>query len=195
MVSQVAAEDNDKYQTLEGREGISWGARKANAKFVKHPLASHYDAAFQAHLECFDYTVNDDEVKLGAPENRTSHQHRSKVHKLECGHHVLGDVPELCGENCHKANNINTPLYCLLCFRDAETKELKRFPTCWHELLLPKHYSPGKELDHWKQFEVVMRPGQPVYLYKDGTLVVPNHMTAVMVIAAMEKIYENKVKY
>jgi hypothetical protein len=63
------------------------------------------------------------------------------------------------------------------------------------ELLLSKHHSPEKELDHWKQFEVVMRPGQPVYLYKDGTLVVPSHMTAVMVIAALEKIYENKVKY
>jgi hypothetical protein len=191
---RVASEDEDKYLTLEGRKRISKAARLVVAEFAEHPLASHYNQAIEAHLGCFDCIVSDDEAKLDVPENRPCHDGRSKVHKLACGHHVLCDAPQLCGYNCHKANKIIPSLYCLLCFRGEEARDQKQNPTRWHELLLPKYHHPEKELVHWRQFKIVRRPAQPVYLSADDTLVIPSHMTAVMVIAALESIYEGKLK-
>lgn len=191
---QVAPEDNSKYQTSNSRKQISSAAKKVIARFAEHAPVAYYEQAIEAHTDCFDCVVTDDEVKLGALENRPCCDGLSKVHKLHCGHHALCDALAVCGRNCQKAVNNNSPLYCLLCFRGEKARDQKRHPKRWDELLLPKHHIPEEEAKDWDAYKIVIRQEQSIYLNTDGTLVIPSHITTVMFIGALEKIREEQLK-
>jgi hypothetical protein len=167
--------------------------RKLSASHVTLTPALDYPTAMAEYLHHFERTVTFGPAVLEPSENRPCRNAFSKVHKLNCDHHVFCTKAELFGNNCQESTLISvyTGLHCLLCLRGESARGQKRHPTRWHELLLPSQHNPEDEVQIMKIRMNVMRAAEPVYIDPNGMILIPRSPLIVAYIRSWEMHREN----
>jgi hypothetical protein len=161
----------------------------------RHPESACTDVRL-GHPGCVGEVTTTEKVRDGAADNRCCSGGKSKVHLLECSHTVYTDDPTYCGKSCFETDyKDNAPLHCILCFRDGLTRQKKKYPWRWHDLLLPSYQDPEAEAEDVEKYGIIMRKAEPVYIDPVHDFVLlPRSPVLVALIRAMEWLREQQLK-